>query len=732
MAFIREREEERTGYQNSAPLEPLTDFQNDFVMCYGLNGTTAQRIKEYADNGYVVHLMTGISWGSYVDYLTGEYDGRAHRDEWQKDRFGNEIVHGRMTPYMVPTVSFADYLSEKLKIAVDAGVAAIHVEEPEFWDRAGYSDAFKREYELYYREPWQAPHTSVDAHYRCAQLKAYLYRRTIDRVSAFVKEYAFVKYGRRIRFYVPTHSLLNYTQWKIMSPEGMLADIPGVDGFIAQVWTGTAREKNIYNGIFKERTFETAYLEYGVMQELVRGTGKRMWFLHDPIEDNPIFDWNDYQSNYYKTVTASLLHPYIHHYEICPWPSRVFNGAYPKDSPDAVTIPPDYATRLNGMFQTLGDMECAETDDALRVGVLMSDTALYQRTFSDDLFGAAPEEKVGTVLRDDENLTNKIISHVQSDTATQVEKLQLMQSDAFPLFYGLALPLLHNGLPVRPVLLDNVRRYPDTLDAYNLLVCSYEFMKPLSPDVNNALATWVQNGGVLVYVGDHTDPFHAIRSWWTGKYDNPAQHLFRLLGIGTNPSNGTYACGKGSVLVRNDNPMDMCVKPAMAAAYRQTVQNAARLLDTEWIPGNSLTIRRGCHLVCASLAESETAADVVWNGLFADMYSPDFAVGEQIVIHPGDSRLLFDFSKIEQENLRIIGTCVRVLSMDENQEGITLHVRGAAGFKAYIRLRVPEKYKNAAVLLDGEEIQSQYDEKSRTMLLSFDSRVGERIIKITP
>ncbi|MBR6781292.1 MAG: hypothetical protein IKM24_09800, partial [Clostridia bacterium] len=270
MAFIRSREEERTGYQNGLPLEPFIDFQNDFVMCYRLNETTSKRVQEYRENGYVVHLMTGISWGAYQDYLLGEYDGREHRDEWQKDRYGNEIVHGEMTPYMVPTISFADYLSEKLKIAVDAGVVAIHVEEPEFWDRGGYSDAFKREYELYYREPWQAPHNSVDAHYRCAQLKAYLYRRTIDRVSSSIKEYAKVRYGRDVRFYVPTHSLLNYTQWKIMSPEGMLADIPGVDGFIAQVWTGTSREKNVYNAVFKERTFETAYLEYGVMQELVR------------------------------------------------------------------------------------------------------------------------------------------------------------------------------------------------------------------------------------------------------------------------------------------------------------------------------------------------------------------------------------------------------------------------------------------------------------------------------
>ena len=40
--------------------------------------------------------------------------------------------------------SFADYLTEKLKPAVDAGVEAIHLEEPEYWANGGYSEAFKK------------------------------------------------------------------------------------------------------------------------------------------------------------------------------------------------------------------------------------------------------------------------------------------------------------------------------------------------------------------------------------------------------------------------------------------------------------------------------------------------------------------------------------------------------------------------------------------------------------
>ena len=52
----------------------------------------------------------------------------------------------------------------------------------------------------------------------------------------------------------------------------------------------------------KERTFETAFLEYGAMQNLVRASGRRVWYLNDPIEDNPNHDWNDYRTNWESTL----------------------------------------------------------------------------------------------------------------------------------------------------------------------------------------------------------------------------------------------------------------------------------------------------------------------------------------------------------------------------------------------------------------------------------------------
>jgi len=143
--------------------------------------------------------------------------------------------------------------------------------------RAGWSAGFKRAWQAYYNEPWIEPDSSPDAQYRASKLKYYLYRRALAQVFDFVREYG-KSHGRKIACYVPTHSLINYASWGIVSPESSLLEV-GCDGYIAQVWTGTARTPNFYQGEKKERTFETAFLEYGVMQNLVRGTDRRMWFF---------------------------------------------------------------------------------------------------------------------------------------------------------------------------------------------------------------------------------------------------------------------------------------------------------------------------------------------------------------------------------------------------------------------------------------------------------------------
>ena len=749
MAYIRNKKEELTGYQASGDFRPSVDLQCDFVMVYGIDDTMPDRIRQYREKGYVIHLMTGIAWGEYQDYLDGKWDGRKHWDEGQVERSGKDVIHNPTVPYMVPTVSFSEYLTERMKIAVDKGVEAIHVEEPEFWDRSGYSEAFKREYEIYYKEPWRPQHEDLDVQYKSARLKAYLYSRAIDRVSAALKEYAKVVYNRDLRFYVPTHSLLNYTQWKIMSPEAALINIPTVDGYIAQIWTGTSREANVYEGVYKERTFETAYLEYGVMQELVKGTGRRMWFLNDPIEDLPSYTWENYEYNYRKTAAASLLHPHIWHYEICPWPHRVFDGRYPRFQPNIAKkdetsyetdqsrpIPGSYSTLLSGMFQLFGDMEQKEfyfegAGDS--VGICMSDSGLFQRTFPDgivngrklgDRFAMAKHKNTGNPV--DEEAAEALMKEIREDESLL---LDFIQSDAFPQFYGMSLPLLKYGLPVRPVQLDNVRRFAGYLDTLKVLILSYEYIKPEAPDINTAVLSWVMNGGTLLYIGDGSDPFHRIDSWWRKSgYENPARHLFRLAGMEETPEDGVYPAGNGKIVVWNMVPAKICLSRELAQEYRYKVKDALESLGLSWEFRNDLTLHRGPYIISAVMDESVTDEKKVWEGLFADLGENDYPVITHKEIGPDETALLFDFNTIREDAFRVIGTSARVLDAQTDDGGFQLKLKTADKIRAFTRVRLPQK-ASAALAVDeqGQHVPMEvnWDDASRTLLLCYDSHSEE-------
>mgnify|MGYP000147958825 FL=1 len=64
MITDRKRECEYTGFQESAPYSDAFSIGSDFVMVYGLNNDLPDRIRGYRRRGYIVHLMTGVSWGA--------------------------------------------------------------------------------------------------------------------------------------------------------------------------------------------------------------------------------------------------------------------------------------------------------------------------------------------------------------------------------------------------------------------------------------------------------------------------------------------------------------------------------------------------------------------------------------------------------------------------------------------------------------------------------------------
>ena len=736
MAFIREKEEIKTGFQEIEPWSSEIDLQTDFVMVYGLNESLESRMQQYRERGYKVHLMLGCAWGNYKEYLCGRWDGKEHWDECQTDRNGNPILHGVDTPYMVPTRSFIQYLTEHLCTLIDKGITEIYMEEPEFWEAGGYSEAFKKEYLAYYGVDWEPPHTNINAKYRSSRLKAYLYGRLVRHLSRNIKEYG-RKTGKEIHFYVATHSLVNYAQWKIMSPESRLLDVDEVDGFIAQVWTGTSGTGNVYEGHYKSRTFETAYLEYGIMQELVKGTDKEVWFLQDPVEDNPEHGWEEYADKYKKTLTAALFWPDVDHYEVCPWPNRVFKGRYPRkvglaegmipteDMEGAKNIPDTYATFLASMIQTLGDMTKGENEtEKDAVGVFLADSCMYQRTYPDHVEHHGQKINLSGM----EDWMNRLIFQKEEERQLllSMEKMEYAYKEccAFPDWFGLTLPLLKYGLPIQPVYFDHMVRYDEYLRKYRYLILSYEFMKPESEEFHHKLVEWVKQGGTLFYIGKDFDPYNYLQEWWQKfSCDTPAQHLFAEFGMDKEPANGCYRIGEGNVLVWNEVPALLSVNEAIADKYRNWIREGLKMGGYHWKMCNYLSVRRDPYIVIASMQESDMGSVYTKEGLFVDLYEDKYPVVERVLVEPGQEKLLFDLEKIK-EDVRIIATAARIENMVCENGQLSIEAKAIDHIQVNMRIRLPGKPEDLCAHTESGknmELQSVWDEKSRTVLLSYRS-----------
>jgi hypothetical protein len=397
-----------------------------------------------------------------------------------------------------------------IKRVIDAGIDAIYLEEPEFWARAGYSSSFKKEWKDYYGFDWRPQHESAENTYLSNKLKYHLYVRALEECFTYAKEYGKSK-GMNVRCYVPTHSLVNYSQWQIVSPEASLASLNCVDGYIAQVWTGTSREPNFYNGVKKERVFENAFLEYGCMESMTAPTKRKVFFLTDPIEDLPR-DWEDYKKNYQATFTAKLMYPGNNNYEVMPWPDRIYEGLYRKsaNSEEKARIPRFYSTQMQIMINTLNDIPLSDNkvSGSTGISVLMANSLMFQRS---------PMPVSGY---DDPQLSN---------------------------FYGEVLPLLKKGIPVNIMHLENTI-YPESWKNTKVLIMSYSNMKPLDKKFHQPIADWVKNGGVLVYACSDTDPYQNVLEWWNqdgNNYKTPSDHLFSLMNIKAQPKAGEYKYGKG-------------------------------------------------------------------------------------------------------------------------------------------------------------------------------------------
>ncbi|PUV26643.1 hypothetical protein DCO56_03910 [Sphingobacterium athyrii] len=698
-AIAQKKDPVKTTFQSSREWRPTIDNRADAVMIYGTGGNPSdksrkipfeERVKSWRDKGYITHFMTGIAWGEYQDYFTGKWDGKMHLDEGQVDVKGDTIWHGHMVPYIVPTENYLKYIKEMhVKRVIDAGIDAIFMEEPEFWARAGYSESFKKEWKKYYGFDWRPQHESPENTYLSNKLKYALYLNALNEVFTYAKSYGKTK-GMDVKCYVPTHSLINYSQWMIVSPEASLASLPCVDGYIAQVWTGTSREPNYFNGVAKERVFETAFLEYGAMESMTAPTGRKMFFLTDPIEDWPR-DWADYKKNYQATFTAQLLYPNIADYEVMPWPERIYEGLY-KTSPNSdqkEKIPRHYSTQMQVMINSLNSMPktASKVSGSTGISVLLANSLMFQRFPTHAGY-------------DDPQLAN---------------------------FYGLALPFLKRGVPIKTVHLENLA-VKDALAETKVLLMSYSNMKPLSAEAHQYLADWVKNGGILIYCGTDLDPFQSVQEWWNtnGKnYQRPSDHLFEKMGLKDGMTKeGKYTYGKGTFYVLRSDPKEFVVKPdnsqKLLDVTKNLYENNGKSEKLQF--KNYFTLTRGNYDLIAVLDENVSNQPYHVKGNLIDLYDPALPIVTSKNIQPNEQCLFVNLDHIKnKQQPQVLASASRIYNETSANHHYSFTAKSPINTTNISRILLPNKPKS--VLVDKKEVFSEenWDTKTKTYLLGFEN-----------
>lgn len=485
----------KTIYQtNIDTYEPRIDLRTDKVLVHehGKGFTQVQRsISNWQEAVGDVYMMWFIGSDANKLYVDGQIDGKQHYDEIETGRDGGQFWCGPLRPYMVPTEGWIQYMELLARLAVELGASGVAPEEPLAHTLAGYSPAFKNEWQNIYGEDWIAPHSSVDAFWKASKLKSYLYYNCVERVAKATKEHAAAN-GLDIEFILPIHSLVSHSAGNMIYPNGQTYYLEQVDGFIGQVWTGPVGwSLPKYEGHQFTRFrgfFESAWILYSFFANLVRQSDKTVYLLADPVEDDPNYKWEEYHIWYNQCLVSKLMFPWVTDYEVMPWPDRIFLPGY--GTGGGSPGPSEYLTQLMVNIAVLNDMENQEEVlwdcGTMGTGVLVGDTLAWQR--------GGPK-------------------------GSSMDSLN-----------GLVVPLLRKGIPVQIVPIERIND-EGYLDDFKVLLLSYDMWKPLDPSYHDSLASWVRNGGVLLFFeGD--DPYNAVSEWWREKgYAAPGEHLFATLGL---------------------------------------------------------------------------------------------------------------------------------------------------------------------------------------------------------
>lgn len=690
---------ENISFYTSEIYDPKLDINADIVIIKSDFKSAKKKISSWKKNGYSTHYCVNISWGDFSEYLNGKWDDINHWDEVQTDKFGKYIFHGPNIPFMVPTVSFNNYILTKITPILETGIDAIHIEEPYFFVKSGYSKAFKKEWEMYFKSPYISPHKDVNSQYLSSILKGKLIYRSIAFLSTAIKSYVKYHMDKDIKIYVQTRGYLSNIHNKTITPIKKITESKYIDGIVVDSDTINQRT-DLDNSERDIKLFESTFIEFNSMKECMRYDSKEIWFSFDFLSKNILSSWEKHKKDYLAKLSAALLISSVDKYIICDEPKRIYNYS-------SKPIPTDYLMTVQNCTNFLAKKpyhkEIWEGTDDNPIGIFISDTIMYQQEYpSDDIYG--------NINRNDINNFNN--------------------------FYGLAHPFFSGGQKINMIPIEHVISDSRYLNNYNVMILSYDFMKPIKPSIHYAINEWVRSGGVLVVAGTNNDSFNNINEWWNtspNSYKYPMQHLFELLEVSektealidkinkTNRFNkilteGITSVGDGIFAYFPERPAKCITDPKYSKYLKDLVFTAVEKKKIKFISKAHYSLKRGAYRIISDISNGRTKYENT--GTYCDITSSCLCLKNNISLQEYPFLLVYDIDGKPDDDFEIISATGKVYNLAVNETEISFNLKPMIDVPGYIRIYF--QYPCIITINDVEVLPEKENIDSKTILLRFE------------
>ena len=234
----------------------------------------------------------------------------------------------------------------------------------------------------------------------------------------------------------------------------------------------------------------------------------------------------------------------------------------------------------------------------------------------------------------------------------------------------------------------------------------------------------MKKGGTLVYCGEDIDPYQTVLEWWNSDgnaYKAPSEHLFEKMAISRNPEDGTYKCGKGTVIVIRQDPKHFVMKAGNDKKYIETIAAAYEKKQGKKIEQkNNFIVERAPYIIAAVLDEGVSQQPLTLTGLYIDLFDKDLPVLTTKQLTPGQQGYLYDLNKIPGKvTAKVLCGASRIYDEKVEKRSYSFVAKSPLHTTNVSRVLLPKK--PIKVQVNGTDVNPQWDERSRTLLLGFEN-----------